>query len=242
MTAAQKRASAVKLAKSRAKKNAYTQGGNRVYFWGKPEGKDPGHSDCSAAVRAVLLRAAGIDIGYNTSAQIQNRSMGILVEDNRSGARTFPTPSKLLPGDCIYYKGTSSHAWGVGHVEMAISKTQCIGHGSGMGPTVKTIKSYSKGRTGSRGYLCVIRWIKDDADTPAPEPVEETAPPEDTAGKMLVDCTLMNVRSGPGTDYEIVKVVKKGDLLTPVDVPEGWLPVLVGKVVRWVSQKYLKRL
>ena len=234
MTTTEIRAKAVKLAKSRLKKNRYTQGNDRGYVWGKPEGKDPGYSDCSSFTRAVIKKASGVDIGYNTSGQIQNRAKGLLIEDNRGGKRSFPTLSKLLPGDCIYYKGNSSHAWGVGHVEMAISQTQCIGHGGGTGPNVHNIKSYSKGRTGAKKYLCVIRWILDDDDQGTPEPE-----PEDNAGKYRVNCDLMNVRKGPGTHYDIVKTVKRGAYLTPV-AHDGWVPVLVDGLVRWVSIKYLE--
>jgi hypothetical protein len=36
----------------------------------------------------------------------------------------------MEPGDCIYWKGTSSHIWDVGHVEMYIGD----GNASGTAP------------------------------------------------------------------------------------------------------------
>ena len=165
VTAAEKRAAAVKIAKSRHKLNRYTQGSMRKYVGGYPQagGGVRGYSDCSAFARWVLKQVLGIDIGYNTSAQIQNRGRGVLIE--KAGAKqTYPSEDRMEPGDCIYFKGCPSHAWGVGHVEMYLGDGKCIGHGSGTGPTIKRLKTYSRGRgAGERKYLCVIRWIPDDA-------------------------------------------------------------------------------
>lgn len=239
MTATEKRAKAASLAKSRYKKNQYTQGSNRGYVWGKPPGTDPGYSDCSSFVRAVLKKAAGIDIGGHTGTQIENRKKGLLIEDNRDGARTFPTPAKLLPGDCIYYMGTPSHTWHVGHVEMALSKSKCIGHGSGTGPTIKAIKSYSRSRTGDRRYLCVIRWILDEESEAEPETPETPTPTPDGGGLRVMDGHTVNIRTGPASTYPIAVTAKGGEVLTPVSY-DGWLPVLVGGKVLWASRKHLE--
>ena len=166
MTAAEKRAKAVSIAKKRYKLNSYTQGSKRVYVGGYPTAGDgiKGFSDCSAFVRWVLKQVLGIDIGYNTSAQIQNRARGTLIE-KATAKQTYPTEALMEPVDCVYFKGCLSHAWDVGHVEMYLGNGKCIGHGSGTGPTIKTLKSYSKSRgSGERKYLCVIRWIPDDPE------------------------------------------------------------------------------
>jgi uncharacterized protein YgiM (DUF1202 family) len=165
MKAEEMRRRAVAAAKSRAGLNRYTQGAKRAYVGGYPEAKEgaKGYSDCSSFVRWVLKTAAGIDIGANTDQQIRNRGKGVLIE-MAAARQTAPTEALLLPGDCLYWKGTPSHAWGVGHVEMYIGGGKCIGHGSGTGPTVKTLKTYSRGRgAGDRKYLCAIRWIMEDA-------------------------------------------------------------------------------
>lgn len=47
----------------------------------------------------------------------------------------------------------------------------------------------------------------------------------------------VNVRRGPGTDYESIAIAHKGDTL-PVVVADGWQPVLFGGEIRWVSMKY----
>lgn len=164
MTAQEKRQKAVSVAKKRVRKNSYTQGYRRIFVDGYPKAGDnvKGFSDCSAFVRWVLNHVIDFDIGKNTNYQVKNRAKGTLVE-KASPSQTYPTESLLKPGDCIYWKGTPSHEWGVGHVEMYIGNGQCIGHGSGTGPTIKTLKSYSRNRgSGSKKYLCTIRWIADD--------------------------------------------------------------------------------
>ena len=164
MTANEKRALAVEYMTSREKKNSYTQGSNRKYFFGKPDNKpgnrtQKGYSDCSSAVRAAIKAAAGIDIGSNTSAQINNRTKGLIV-DETSGNQ--PNEANLKPGDCLYFKGNKSHPMSVGHVEMYIGDGKVAGHGSGTGPKIRSMKDYCNSRTGSSRYFMAIRWILDD--------------------------------------------------------------------------------
>ena len=170
-TATEMRNKAVDLMVSRKGMNSYTQGGNRVYFFGKPDNKpgnttQKGYSDCSSAVRAAIKAATGIDIGSNTSAQINNRTKKGVVVHSTDGY--YPDESQLLPGDCLYFKGNKSHPLDVGHVEMYIGNGKCCGHGSGTGPKVRNMHDYCKSRASStRRYFMAIRWIFDD---PAPKP------------------------------------------------------------------------
>lgn len=166
MTATEKRVEAVRLIRSREKKNNYTQA-RPGYVFGKPEGTNPGYGDCSGTVQEILKRAAGIDIGGNTSAQVDNAKKG------KHGAVIIERPtdnyfdeSKLKPGDCLYFKGNKAYTENVGHVEMYTGANECYGHGSDMGPKKNggkaSLKSYCAGRTGDRKALMAIRWIADD--------------------------------------------------------------------------------
>ena len=165
--ASEKRAQAVAYMKNRAKKNSYTQGSDRKYFFGKPDNipgntSQKGYSDCSSACAEAIRAAAGISIGSNTSAQINNRAKGLVV-DATDGY--YPDESKLLPGDTLYFKGNTSHPMDVGHVEMYTGPNECYGHGSGTGPTKKNLKDYCKSRaTSQKRYFMAIRWILDDGD------------------------------------------------------------------------------
>lgn len=164
MTANEKRAQAVAYMKSRKRMNTYTNGGDRKYFFGKPDNKagnttQKGWSDCSSAVRKSIQAAAGIDIGYNTDDQLRNRSKGIVV-DQTDGY--YPDESKLLPGDCLYFKGNRYHTLNVGHVEMYTGSNECYGHGSGTGPNRHNLHDYCKSRaTSEKRYFMAIRWIND---------------------------------------------------------------------------------
>ena len=168
MTANEKRLEAVRLMKSRADRNEYTNGGKRNQFFGQPEGAD-GFSDCSSAVRACIKRAAGIDIGSNTDKQIENllAGKGELIDAGSNG-RAMPNEVLMQPGDCIYFRGNTRHTRDVGHVEMYTGPNECWGHGSGQGPTKKDLKKYcaNRAKKASTRFLCVVRWIT--GDDPAP--------------------------------------------------------------------------
>lgn len=170
MTAAETRRLAVDYMRQRERKNTYTQGERRVYFFGWPDNRpgditQPGFSDCSSSVRAAIKAAAGIDIGYNTDQQIRNRGRGLIVEEPNG----VPDRRLLLPGDCLYFGGNSAHIMGVGHVEMYAGDGKLRGHGGGLGPYESDMVSYCK----RRPCIMVIRWILGD-DTPDPAPQRPT--------------------------------------------------------------------
>jgi len=171
MTRDEQRKEAVRLMKSREKRNEYTNGGKRNQFFGVPEGAD-GFSDCSSAVRACIERAAGIDIGRNTDRQIRNllAGRGKLI-DAGSGGRKYPDETLLKPGDCIYFRGNTSHVKNVGHVEMYTGPNECWGHGSGTGPNRHDLKAYCdyRAKEARTIYLCAVRWIPDDEAAPEPD-------------------------------------------------------------------------
>jgi len=155
---------------SRAGKNSYTQGAKRMYFFGHPDNTpgntgQKGYSDCSSAVRAAIRAAAGIDIGSNTSAQINNRSrLGAVVHQTDG---YYPDESALEIGDCLYFKGNQSHPLDVGHVEMYIGGGKICGHGSGTGPKIRSMRDYCASRANSRRrYFMAIRWITGEGEIP----------------------------------------------------------------------------
>ena len=172
MTNDEKRMEAVRLMKSRAGCNSYTNGGKRKHFFGYPNEGDDGFSDCSSAVRECIRRAAGIYIGSNTDAQIEKLLSGAAgkLVDAASGGRIYPDESALRPGDCLYFRGNRNHVKNVGHVEMYTGKNECWGHGSGIGPKKHDLKEYCEYRAKdmSKRYLCAVRWIPDDEDEGKP--------------------------------------------------------------------------
>lgn len=55
----------------------------------------------------------------------------------------------------------------------------------------------------------------------------------------IVTADALNVRSGPGTNFEVVGSLANGESAVSPDT-EGWLPVLRGVSIGWVSAKYLQ--
>ena len=70
-------------------------------------------------------------------------------------------------------------------------------------------------------------------------PVAEEAEPEHPAqpGSIRVTGDSVNIRTGPGTNFDVVKAVRKGVLLTQVNT-DGWVPILFGGEVCWISKEY----
>lgn len=213
---------------SRLKKNRYTQGSKRVYFFGYPENRPgetgcKGYSDCSSAVMKAIEAASGVKIGANTAAQIANRAKGLVVHETTG---YYPDESCLLPGDCLYFKGNSAHPLDVGHVEMYTGANECMGHGSGTGPTKKNLKNYCRSRaTAKRRYFMAIRWIADDDAEPAADgPGVKTAPGS------------WHVRTGPGTEYPSAGVVQGGCVLQKIEL-DGWIPVAYKGKICFIGPK-----
>ena len=90
-----------------------------------------------------------------------------------------------------------------------------------------------RGDAATRAALGLVS-ASDGSDTVAPaDPMRPVTP----AKGIHVTGNTVNIRVGPGTGYDIVKDVKKGTVLTPVDTA-GWRSVLVGDDVCWISEKY----
>ncbi len=214
--------------RSRLKKNSYTQGAKRTYFFGYPANKpgetgQKGYSDCSSAVMQAIKAACGLDIGANTAAQINNRAKGRVVHETNG---CYPDESRLMPGDCLYFKGNSAHPLDVGHVEMYTGPNECMGHGSGTGPTKKNLKDYCKSRANSKKrYFMAIRWILDDE-------------PAVSGNENCVKIAPGNwhVRIGPGSDYPSAGVVSGGTALEKIEL-NGWIPVVYEGRICFIGPK-----
>ena len=216
----------VAKAKSREKKNQYTQGEKRTQV-------GSGWSDCSSFVRWCYLQVLGQDIGSNTVAQVNNKKL-IVVD---TSTKNYPDEKKLLPGDLIYYKGTDkSRPYMVGHVELYIGSGKLIGHGSGTGPTIKSMTTYSNTRAKSgKGYIRTLRVIPDDG-----EQLIVPAVPTQPDHAIRITGNTVNLRTGPGTEFPVVEVAKAGQLYLHMDT-DDWHPILVSGRVCWVSKRMTEK-
>lgn len=102
--------------------------------------------------------------------------------------------------------------------------------------TLAALKAFQKGRglpvtgKGDAATLAALGLVE------APDvvvPGETTAP----AKGVCVTGDSVNIRTGPGTNFDIVKTVKKGVLLTQPNTL-GWVPILFDGEVCWISEKY----
>ena len=162
MTANHKRELLVSKVLTREKKNKYSQDVTKRTLI------ESGYGDCSGTVWYWYKKLFGMNIGANTEAQI-NSPIGKRV--NLTIKNGVPDESKMKKGDLLFFRGKdNSRTEGVGHVEMYIGNGQIFGHGSGVGGTVKDMKSYCQQRLNSistsklknKGLICVKRFISDD--------------------------------------------------------------------------------
>ena len=227
MTNKETRLAVVAKGLSRKGKNSYTQGSKRTYVGGYPTVGGKGFSDCSSFVRWCYLKVCGVDIGYNTAAQIVSKKLMDVCPANSKGQPA--DVSLMLPGDLLYYKGSDkSRPFGVGHVEMYIGDKQLEGHGSGTGPKVHGMTAYNTYRKSiGRGLIKVMRYIPRDAS--------------DNAKSLTVTASSLNVRASASLLGKVIVVVKKGATLTPTGAKSGtWVGVTYNGGAAWVSSKYVK--
>ena len=78
-----------------------------------------------------------------------------------------------------------------------------------------------------------------EADLATLEALRLAATDSGSGTKNIVRITgdKVNVRRGPGTDYESIAIAHKGDTF-PAVAAEDWQPVLLSGEIRWVSKKY----
>lgn len=134
---------------SRVGKNKYTQSERRTEV-------DSGFSDCSSLVWWAYNKI-GYNIGDYTGSQIVSDET---IDIDAQISRGVPNITLMLPGDLIFFKRPGSpYSKQVGHVEMYVGDgVHCVGHGSGIGPTIKNLKTYCNTRyEDGKGVICVRR-------------------------------------------------------------------------------------
>jgi uncharacterized protein YgiM (DUF1202 family) len=103
------------------------------------------------------------------------------------------------------------------------------------GQTVTAISS-SGGWTkitfaGSTAYVA-SRYLSKGKDLPAPKKIG--------AGAVKITTTALNLRTGPGLSYRVIKVLKKGTKVTLTGkTARGWAQLVNGKSTGWSSMQYL---
>ncbi|MCK5129880.1 MAG: SH3 domain-containing protein [Clostridiales bacterium] len=63
--------------------------------------------------------------------------------------------------------------------------------------------------------------------------------PQDTTIGTIKDCSMLNVRSGPGTSNSVLRQVNSGDKVTILASADGWYKITYESKEGWVSGKYV---
>ena len=106
------------------------------------------------------------------------------------------------------------------------------------GETVEAVKDFQKasglsvdGQFGPKSLAALMDALAGDAPEDEDKPV--------ASDEVEITGGTVNLRLGPGTQYESVAIARKGDELDKAQT-EGWIPVILGGRVVWVSGKYAK--
>ena len=112
------------------------------------------------------------------------------------------------------------------------------------GETVEAVKAFQKasglsvdGQFGPKSLEALMDALAGTGPSGGDAPEEEDKPV--ASGEVTITGGTVNLRLGPGTQYERVAIARKGDRLDKAEA-NGWIPVILGGKVVWVSGKYAK--
>ena len=84
---------------------------------------------------------------------------------------------------------------------------------------------------GSTAYVA-SRYLSKGTDLPSPKKIG--------AGTVKITTTALNLRSGPGLSYRVIKVLKDGERVTMTGkTARGWAQLVSGRSTGWSSMQYL---
>ena len=149
-------------------RNTYTQSGDRSRVMEGVDGH--GYGDCSSTCCAIYKTALGMTIGSYTGDMI---GAGQVVDGPNTTMGTYPSESKMLPGDLVFFYAHGSSGED-GHVEMYIGNGMLCGHGGSNdpGPRIHAINTYTDGRvaSGHGTWIQVVRYVQDGQTYTVTEP------------------------------------------------------------------------
>jgi len=161
-------------------------------------------------------RYFGIYVGSWTGEQV-GRGTRVLLGNGYMV--TQDNLNSLKPGDLLFYGGGSAQ-----HVEMYIGNNQQLGHGSGMGPTLKTTTAYKH----SAGFYQARRYVDVDGSTP------------DFKAKGICTCTANDVRIRTAAWGTIIGSVNSGQQLEYDGTMDGdFYHVRVNGIVGYIHKDYV---
>lgn len=71
----------------------------------------------------------------------------------------------------------------------------------------------------------------------------DTDPKQETTPVLIWNCSACNLRSGPGTEYDVIRPLHPGDVVQMISrASNGWAQVKAGAAIGFVSPKYYKQI
>lgn len=214
-------------------------------------GKKQGVAWCDMFVDWCFVQAYGLKAALAMTFQPlgkNNSGAGCQYSFNyyKNKGRIFKDPQ---PGDQVFFwdsgKTRKSHT---GIVEkVSGGKVYTIeGNTSGASGVVANgggvkAKSYALNYSRIAGYGRPDWSVEGEDGTseaaPAPDTVVKNPTVTVSGTKVKITGGTVNVRSGPDTRYQVLDVAKKGETYPAVNM-DGWIPVDMGSMIGWVSDKY----
>jgi uncharacterized protein YgiM (DUF1202 family) len=116
----------------------------------------------------------------------------------------------------------------------ASTKSEILG-GLYRGQTITAISSshgWTKIKFGGSTAYVASRYLAKGKELPAPKRIG--------AGAVKITTTALNLRTGPGLSYRVIKVLKEGTKATMTGrTARGWAQLVIGKSAGWSSMQYL---
>lgn len=184
--------------------------------------------DCNGLLEGIYEQATGIDI--NARARDNYHSWCNPKGTLPKGKYPLP-PAARVPGCCLFSSSTGNidNITHVGYLYKPVKEGMPEGDWwviEARGVMYGVVKTKLSGRNW-KWWGLPTKYVDFDS-APAAE------------GDYIVTASnALNVRKGPGTEYDAIDTVHRGDRLI-AGARNGWLPVMHDGVIGWVSEKYLE--
>ena len=238
MTANEKRLSVIEKYKTLLGRNYYSQPLRNFCFHPYKDGNY--YSDCSSSV-SFSYEEAGFNFGNMTTIDMlvskKMKDVNVIIKEG-----IIQNPEVLRIADLLLFAGDDVDRKNyeyVGHVEMIanINENEIIIYGHGQGfPKEKEMNKYCKQRYetktatpfGNKGLIRVRRFIRDDDDLEDNNFQEKKIYNVSNEKVIGIGTALMdmNIRLGPGVEYESISVVFKDQKVEVLKILEnGWMRI-----------------
>ena len=224
--------SAITEAWIRAKETSDTNAARAIAFWRKQLAKgyeDLSAYDCSGLGMYFIQNLSGLSATDLTA----NGMMHLCAMISRA---------ELQPGDWVFRIKSSGKAYHIGYVvDDRLTVIEAMGRDVGV--VARGINASGSDYWEAFGRPSIFAAEIPAVTDPEPSPDPDPAPAGESIFAICTGASV-NIRSGPGTEYDVVTVAHKGDKLTARTAVNGWYQIVgfVGNdaVIGYMSGKYIE--